>query len=176
MNYDKLLKQNEMVVVKLWFEKTISDYPSEAAKFIGNVKNRFANPVGSLTLNSLETLFSEIIRSADVDYEKLTSLFDPVLRIRAVQSFSASKSVKFVFSLKNIVHDFLLDKTVKNKGDDNDIKCYLQLFDKRVDNVALVAFDVYVKCREKIFHLKALEERNLTYSAFERAGLVKEIS
>jgi len=173
MNYDKLLEQNDAVIIKLWFEKTVADYPAEAAKFIKDVKNRFANPVGNATFDALAKLFAEII--TDADKEKLILFFDPVLRIRAVQSFSASKSVGFVFFLKEIVRNVLYKKITGSKKENKDIEDYLCHFNKRVDKVALIAFDVYMSCREKIFHLKATEERNITFSAFERAGLVREI-
>jgi hypothetical protein len=32
-----------------------------------------------------------------------------------------------------------------------------------------------MKCREKIYQIKANEEKNRTFSAFERAGLIKEL-
>jgi hypothetical protein len=40
----------------------------------------------------------------------------------------------------------------------------------------LIAFDIFVRCREKIYHLKATEEQSKIYRAFARAGLVRENS
>jgi len=49
------------------------------------------------------------------------------------------------------------------------------LFDRKVDQIALAAFNRFLKCRESIFLLKATEAKKRTYSAFERAGLVEEL-
>jgi hypothetical protein len=40
----------------------------------------------------------------------------------------------------------------------------------------LIAFDIFLSCREKIYHLKATEEQSKIYRAFARAGLVREDS
>ncbi|WP_157067602.1 hypothetical protein [Desulfosarcina cetonica] len=40
--------------------------------------------------------------------------------------------------------------------------------------MALVAFDIYVACREKIFELKATESRNQFFGSLKRAGLIVE--
>jgi hypothetical protein len=39
----------------------------------------------------------------------------------------------------------------------------------------MMAFNIYVECKEKIYDLKANEMRNTTYKAFKRAGLVREM-
>jgi putative component of toxin-antitoxin plasmid stabilization module len=46
--------------------------------------------------------------------------------------------------------------------------------ESRIDRLALVAFDSYMACREKINDLKANETRSRTFKAFERAGLIKK--
>jgi hypothetical protein len=49
------------------------------------------------------------------------------------------------------------------------------LFESRIDELVLIAFNLYTQCREKIYELKANEMKNRTFRAFERAGLVSEI-
>ena len=44
-----------------------------------------------------------------------------------------------------------------------------------IDDLALLAFDIYVECREKIYELKANQEKASTFAAFKRAGLICEI-
>ncbi|MBW2228632.1 MAG: hypothetical protein JRG99_15335, partial [Deltaproteobacteria bacterium] len=51
----------------------------------------------------------------------------------------------------------------------------LLLFESKIDRLSLIAFNLYVQCREKIYELKANEMKNRTFRAFERAGLVSEI-
>jgi hypothetical protein len=47
-------------------------------------------------------------------------------------------------------------------------------FEDRVDALSLFAFDIYIQCREKIFELKANEEKERVFKAFKRAGLIQE--
>ena len=48
--------------------------------------------------------------------------------------------------------------------------------DVKIDRLLLLAFDIYMECREKIYDLKANEEKNKVFKAFKRAGLISEIS
>jgi hypothetical protein len=52
----------------------------------------------------------------------------------------------------------------------------LARFDQRVDDLLLLAFDIYLQCREKIYELKVSTERDKIYSAFSRAGLIADVS
>jgi hypothetical protein len=51
----------------------------------------------------------------------------------------------------------------------------LLLFESKIDMLSLIAFNLYMQCREKIYELKANEMKNRTFRAFERAGLVSEM-
>lgn len=160
MNFYKSLEKNRKKIIDQWFEATIKSYPPETARVLGRIKNRFDNPVGSATQESLENVFDQLLK--DLDPEKLEDALDPVIRIRAVQKFTASDAVKFVFELKEIVKKVL--ETVPEED-----------FDGKVDRVALAAFNRFMKCRESIFLLKATESKRRIHRAFERAGLVTEL-
>ncbi|MFW5640607.1 MAG: hypothetical protein ACOC0H_05540 [Thermodesulfobacteriota bacterium] len=51
----------------------------------------------------------------------------------------------------------------------------LSAFERRIDDMSMAAFDIYMKCREAVFLMKANQEKNKVYKAFLRAGLVEEI-
>ena len=163
MDFNKSLEQNRDQIVLKWFEVTIDTYPEDTSRVLGKSKNRFDNPVGSATRQSLEDTFSLISSKDAFDEDAVENALDAVIRIRAVQNFSASRAVGFVFELKQIVKNVL--------GDDFDPS-----FDGRVDNLALAAFNRFMKCRESIFLLKATEAKKRIHRAFERAGLVTELS
>jgi hypothetical protein len=101
------------------------------------------------------------------DREAVVKALDPIMRIRAVQSFSPSKATRFIFSLKQIVRQH-----VTGHGDDKQTD--IGGLDQRIDEMAMAAFDVYVACREKIFELKATESRNQFFGSLKRAGLIVE--
>jgi hypothetical protein len=161
MNLQQELNKNRTQFEKQWFQATIDTYPSQTAKILGKDSDRFDNPIGAVTHETIENVFSLMI--TNVNEEKFEKELDPIIRIRAVQSFSASGAVSFVFALKNIGED-ILDKSL------------LREFDKLVDKIALAAFNKFMKCREEIFLLKATESKRRIHRAFERAGLVTELT
>ncbi|MBF0229424.1 MAG: RsbRD N-terminal domain-containing protein [Desulfamplus sp.] len=186
MDINQQLELKKEEILKKWFESTINSYPEDTAKFLKKSKNQFDNPVGSATLQSLENTFRAILEmnisknykySQDiVEQNKIENALDPVIRIRAVQNFSASEAVAFVFELKNIVKS-----TIGKLNDQNSLEEFkgsssYELFEHKVDLVALAAFNRFMKCRENIFLLKATEAKRRIHSAFERAGLVTELN
>lgn len=161
MNFNQTLEQNRKAIVDQWFLATINTYPQETARVLGKLKNKFDNPVGSATAQSLEETISLLLQK-EFDADKIENALDSVIRIRAVQNFTASQAVGFVFELKKII------KTVLNGEQDS-------AFDAKIDQTALAAFNRFMKCRENIFLLKATESKRRIHRAFERAGLVTEL-
>ena len=161
MELKQTLKKNKELFVKKWFQATIDTYPLQTAKVLGKDSNRFDNPVGAITHETIEDVFTLILE--DFNQEMLEKTLDPVIRIRAVQAFSASQAVSFVFALKQIGEDIIDGNLIRE-------------FDKLVDKIALAAFNRFMKCREEIFLLKATESKRRIHRAFERAGLVAELS
>ena len=51
----------------------------------------------------------------------------------------------------------------------------LLVMESRIDEMALHAFDVFMKCREKIFEIRANEAKNQVSRLLQRAGIVSEI-
>lgn len=156
---NELLKK-EKIFVEKWFQAVIETYPEQSAKAIGKESNQFANPVGSVTRQTIENVFTLITR--DYNLKELENTLDPIIRIRSVQAFSASEAVSFVFALKDI-GEKLLDKK------------FTKEFNRIVDNIALASFNRFVKCKEEIYLLKANEGKRRVHKAFERAGLVDKL-
>jgi len=159
-----LVADHKKTIVKQWIEATIKTYPAETAPFFLREKDRFANPVAGLLSKSLENVIDGL--AAEASGDELAESLDAAIRTRAVQDFTPSQAVVFIFLLKQIVRD------VVGKGDGHADQ--LRKFDQKVDELALIGFDKYMACREKIFELRAYEARNRTFKAFERAGLVAD--
>ena len=159
-----LIADHKKAIVKQWIESTIRTYPAETAPFFLREKDRFANPVAALISKSLESVIESLISQASDD--ELAECLDSAIRTRAIQDFTPSQAVVFIFLLKQIVRD------VVGAGDKKDE--FFKELDQKVDELALIGFDRYMACREKIFELRAYEARNRTFKAFERAGLVKD--
>ena len=158
----EVIKKNKQTIVAQWFKATIETYPPESARVLGKDANRFDNPVGAVTRESLEDILT-ILSESDYTLETLEKALDPIMRIRAVQAFSAAEAVSFIFKLKQI-GEGLMDSA------------HIRDFDQMVDKVALAGFNKLMKCKEEVFLLKATESKRRIHKAFERAGLVAELS
>lgn len=165
MQPDKRLSQKKEVILKKWFDQVIQTYPEDTSKFFGQKKDPFSNPVGRAIFKGLESILGELFGA--MDSEALKSFLDPIVRMRAVQGFSPSAAVSFVFGLKSIIRRELSKETPAGEVLD-----LLLEVDSRIDALSLLAFDIHVGCREKIFELKTNEMKRTTFRALERANLI----
>jgi hypothetical protein len=168
MKLDKLLSQHKTALVKRWFDEVVRTYPVDTATFLKQQKDPFANPVGRTTLKGLEALFD--LLTTGMDREAINSFLDPIIRIRALQNFTPSQATSFILFLKQIIRE-TLGKEFQNP----DVMTAFMNFESKIDDLCLMAFDIYAKCRETLYQIQANEMRNTTFRAFHRAGLVKEV-
>lgn len=168
MRLNNLLAQRKTAIIKNWFTLAVETYPPDTASFLKKQKDPFANPVGRTISQGLEALFNELLK--EMDYEIITSFLDPIIRIRAIQNFSPAQAVSFIFLLKKAIR-----KNIKKEALEEQLFSELQLFESKIDELVMIAFNLYMQCKEKIYDLKANEMRNTTYKAFKRAGLVREM-
>lgn len=159
---ETLIAGHKDAIAKKWIEAVLKTYAAETASFFLREKNRFANPVSGMVSESLTKVVDGLADQASD--QELSEILDPAIRVRAVQAFTAAQAVSFIFLLKQIIRD------VAGKAADNTE--VLTQIDRKIDELALIGFDIYVACREKVFKIQAYEVRNRTFKAFERAGLM----
>jgi len=159
----EILKSRRSDIIKRWSQLTRETYPSQTSKFLVNQTDKFANPVGAALSRITDQLF-DLLVDKELPWEEAGKILDDFVRIRAVQQFSPSHAIGFVFLLKRAARDSVLDE-LKNP---ESWKEFL-VFESRVDNLALIAFDLYMRCREKIFEIRATEIRNRTSRIVDRA-------
>lgn len=165
MSSAQILVTKKQEILKSWFQATVDSYPADTAHFLKNQKDPFANPVGQTTYQSLEKLVDALATGAGRDV--MAAALDPILRIRAVQTFTPSRATGFIFSLKQIVRQQLPANGGDAVEDMNEL-------DRQIDEMALAAFDIFVACREKVYELKATESRKQFFGSLKRAGLIDE--
>ena len=166
MKLENLLDPKKDVILKKWFDLVMKSYPEDTAKFFIRKKDAFANPVGSTVYRGLKDLLQELVGS--MDHQTLKSFLDPIVRIRAVQGFSPSDSLSFIFSLKTIIRDLFAEKIKNNPDFARD----LLAFETHIDTLCLISFDLYNACREKIYELKANEVGHRAIRDLKKAKLV----
>jgi len=138
------LAEKRGAILEKWLEQTIASYPAQTAGFLRNQKDRFRNPVGNTLKEGLATLLDEI--TGEMDTGKVKPALESIVRLRAVQDFTASQATGFVFTLREILNETL-------EG------CAPPTWQKRIDEIALLAFDLYMRCREEIYEIRARERK-----------------
>ena len=163
----KIIEQKKSAIVKKWFDMTAQTYAPDTAEFLKSKADPFANPVGGLTLKGLNVLLDELIH--EMDPRTINSYLDPIIRIRAVQNFTPSQATAFILSLKKVLRETLAKELHNRQYTEK-----LFELDSKIDQISLMAFAIYMQCREKIYQLSSNETRNRTFRAFARAGLISE--
>jgi len=163
-----LLQNNREAILNRWFAAIVGSYPANTTKFLCNQKDRFSNPVGHVLREATAAIVDGLI--ADAGSEALAQALDEIIRIRSVQDYTASQAVSFVFLLKQAGHDTAAETGGKPDADN------LAEFDARIDELALMAFDVYMRCREQMHEIRSNEMRKRTHLLLERTGLFNDLS
>ncbi len=145
-----ILKQQKQVILHTWIYMILSAYSNDAAKFMKRQKDKFQNPVGLTVSENTEILFDELIEG--FDNEKTYSALDNILKIRAVQDFSPSQAVSFIYFLKEIIAEQIGDQLKQEN-----LLLEFRDFDNRIDQLVLLTFYIYTKCRENLFKIRLKE-------------------
>ena len=137
---DRLLLQKKAAILERWRHLILDTYPADSSRFLKQEKDRFANPIGSIISEGTEALYTELIGGMNLD--RLVACLDSIIRVRAVQDFSPSQATAFIFLLKKAVREEL-----ESEIRENQIFQELLEFESRIDKLALLALDIYMKCR-----------------------------
>jgi hypothetical protein len=169
MKLEDLLKQKASHIRKRWLDLILETYPADSQRFFREQKDRFANPVGTTLSREVESLYHELLHG--MDPERLNASLEEIIRIRAVQDFSPSKAMSFIFLLKKVLREEL-DKEIKESPAASQ---ELLTLESSLDEMALRGFDLYMRCREKIYEIRAKETKNQVSRLLQKAGLLCEI-
>jgi hypothetical protein len=161
MKLEDLLRLRKDAVVERWVEDVIHAYPAPAAAVLARRKDRFANPVGHSLRTGLAGIFEALLDGQDPP--AIQRHLREIIRIRALQELTAPQAVGFVFGLKDAVRAELAPA-----NGDPDLWSQLSQIDRRIDEIALVAFDVFVECREKVCELRVNEVKRQVSVYMER--------
>ncbi len=162
-DFRAFLKERKASVLKKWFCGALESYPADTSKSLMG-KDRFANPVGYILSHGMEGVLDTLIEGGS--RRDLDAAMEEMIKVKAVQDFSASEAVSFIFELKGAVRD-----EVSASGRTFE----MEPLDKAVDGLALSAFDLYMRSREKIYDLKANEARNMTFRLLKMANLICDV-
>jgi hypothetical protein len=144
----------KQLIVQKWLDAILSGYQPETACFIKKNRDPFKNPVGSVLLKSLDSLAGLVLDG--MDHDLACGALTDILSVMAVQDFSPSEAVRFIPALRGIVRE------CAGAAPDEAARC-----EARIDELLLLAFDIYMERREKIFGLRVREIRNGMFTSAE---------
>ena len=163
-----LLAHKKSALVKRWFDIVMEPYPADTSGLLKNQKKQFTNPVGYTISHGLENIFDKLIDEQGADFEGMVPFLDSIVRIRAVQDLKPSQALSFVFHLRNAIREELASEA-------KEFCAEMATLESRIDAIALISFDIYVQCREKVYELKANEVKNRNFRLLQMANLVSEV-
>ncbi len=169
MDLQHYLTDNRRKLVEKWVASVIATYPPNSVKFFTDTKDPFANPVGSTVKRSIDLLFSEVIKNK-MDPAAVNEAMDPIIRLRAVQEFTPSQAVSFIYTIKH-----LLRKALEKHRRDEAVERFLDDVASNADELMLVALDIYGKCREKIYTLRINQAKNSLKKLLIKKEIICEI-
>lgn len=153
MTFSKQIQLNKGVIVQRWLDEILATYGKEASLAFGRQKNQFANPVGHTLREGIRVLFDALLYDpTGDDLERVRQHLHDIIKIRAVQQFTPSQAINFIFQLKQIVRDEMGTKIT-----DPLFLRELAVLEDRIDRLAQDAFDIFVQCREQLLELRVNE-------------------
>jgi len=163
-----LLEEKKSTILTSWFDAIMETYPADNTGFFKKQEDRFANPVGHAFSQGIESLLEALLEEKDLT-EGLPFL-DDMIKVRAVQDFTPAKAVSFIFKLKKVVREEL-KKEIKQDHLEDAVLTY----EAQIDDLALLAFNIYVTCRDQLNQLKTDELKRMTFTLLKKANLMYEI-
>ena len=138
------------VIAQRWLSRILESYPEQTSRFLLQTKDPFQNPVGRVLREVIPMLFKEF--AGGFDRERIQLALDEIVRVRAVQEFTPGQAVGFIFLLRRIVREELRPSQYDPEA-----------LEKRVDEMAMIAFDLYSGCRDKMAEIKINEAKRRVF-------------
>ena len=167
---ENFLSRNKAAILERWYHLILETYPAGTSKSLKQEKDRFVNPVGHTISRETRSLYEELLGGMNID--RLSSSLNNIIRIRSVQDFSPSRAIGFIFLLKKAIRE-VLESGIQEKPV---LEEWME-FQSRIDQLALLAFDIYMECREKICEIRVNEakaEREMAFKLLERMNVMRE--
>ncbi|WP_031481428.1 RsbRD N-terminal domain-containing protein [Maridesulfovibrio frigidus] len=169
MNLEEMLLEKKEVLAAKWFDIVLSSYPEATQKIWKSNSDKFTNPVGITTQRVTKELFDLIIEWKDVD--AIAKTIEDLIKIRAVQEFAPSRALSFVFLFKKLLRDEFM-QVLKKEGRLDE----LLAFETRIDNLGLIAFDIYTKNRDLITQMRIEEVKRSHHMLLRRVNEIEDAS
>lgn len=168
MKLENLLLREKTTILGRWLDLILESYPVDTRDFLKREKDRFDNPVAYQFSQGMEGIYEALLHGMDRD--KVSTFLDRIISIRAIQDFSPSGAIAFIFLLKKVIREKLGREVWENGISEELIE-----LESRIDGLALLSFDVYMKRRERLYEIRVNEVKNRVSGLMRRAGMASEL-
>ena len=170
MVLERFLSEKRAAILERWLQLILDSYSAQTSGFLKQESDRFVNPIGYTISQEIEALYEELLHGMNSD--KLAASLDNIIRIRSVQDFHPSQAIAFTLLLKRAIREELA-------GEIGEKQVFEELlnFGSRIDKLVLLALDIYMKCREKVYEIRVNEvkaETEQLSKLLERINLMHE--
>jgi hypothetical protein len=162
---DEIVARSDELARK-WADLVLGTYPEQTQAVWRTNHDPFSNPVGAAILRATSELMPLLVTWNDA--EAVAKSLDQLIKIRAVQDFAPSRALSFVFLLKKLLRQEFMESLAANGALEE-----LMRFETRVDNLAVIAFDLYVAARDQISRMRVEEVKRAHKNIVRRANLMK---
>jgi len=149
-----------------WADLILGTYPEETQVVWRKNRDQFTNPVGAAILGATSALIPLLVTWNDA--EAVAKALEQIVKIRSVQDFTPSRALSFVYLLKKLLRQEFAEQ-LDGRGELSE----LLRFETRVDNLAIIAFDLYVAARDQIARMRVEEVKRAHVNIVRRANLMK---
>ena len=164
MKLADLLSQKKAAILERWLHLLLDSYPAETSGFLKKEKDPFNNPLAFRLSQGLKGVYESLLQ--DTARDQILASLDDVISIKALQNFSPSQAVAFIFLLKPVIREALAPELKEAQLADECLEV-----ESRIDGLALLCFEVYMQRREKLCELRINEVKNQVSGLMRRTGL-----
>jgi hypothetical protein len=143
------LRECSSAIGQRWLEQILATYPDRAAAVFLREQDPFANPVGHALRAATRAAMEAFL--AENEPQEICTCLEEVIRIRAVQEFTPAQAISFVFLWKEAIRVELGEQECRQAAAE------LLEVERRIDQVALGVFDIYVRYRAQVYQLRVNE-------------------
>jgi len=154
MELHRLLEKKKTFILDKWLTVIFDIYTDDTATFLKDEKDMFANPVGQTITANAGYILEGLIKGEDTD--ALSVYIERIIRIRAVQPFTAARAVSFINGLKTVIIDQLKPSISRHNLWDE-----WEELQSTIDKLTHLAFKIFTKMKERIESIRTREiEKN----------------
>ncbi len=168
MNLNQLLTEKRSAILKAWYDAVLVTANGRAPDFLEKQRTLVVDATGYDLEEGMGGLFDAL--SQGVISDDVSRFLDSMIRIRAASDFTASQAVAFILEVKKVVRKELGHEVLN----DLQLQKELSIWDSVVDDLALFAFNIYVRCREDVLEVRTDEEKKNILRILKKAKLIDD--